>query len=269
VRVKKRLRYMQVFPMRLMPGGNPLKNIIILGPAGSGKSSLSHAFGRWLEGQGCPVCYTNMDPGADSLPYSPDYDIRDLVTVEDIMKRERLAPNGALVRAAEIMESSLDFILPSLERAGNGSEFCIIDTPGQMEIFVFRNLGPMLTSRLNGRSLSFSLLDPSLFRGGADLVVLRLLSLLVELRLGVPSIEVLSKSDLGGGSELHRLEEEISRSEFRVTGLPADLAERLNGVVKGLEKERRIVAVSSKKAEGMDELYKAAGELFCSCGDLT
>lgn len=246
-----------------------MDNIIVLGPAGSGKSNLSNAFGQWLEERGLRVSYVNMDPGAESLPYTPTYDVRSMVTVEDIMKRDGLAPNGALVKAAEVMEASIDGIVEKLEDAAKGSDFCIIDTPGQMEVFVFRNLGPMLTSRLSGRSLSFSLLDPGLLRGGADLIVLRLLSLLVELRLGVPSIEVLSKSDLTDGSTMRSLEEEISRSEYRVTGLPADLAEQLNGVVKGLQKQRRIVAVSSKRMEGMEDLYKAIGELFCACGDLT
>lgn len=39
-----------------------MTNLIIVGPAGSGKSTLTKAFGEWLKGDGYTVNYLNLDP---------------------------------------------------------------------------------------------------------------------------------------------------------------------------------------------------------------
>jgi len=246
-----------------------MTNLIMVGPAGSGKSTLTKALGDWLEGEGHAVSYLNLDPGAESLPYRPSYDVRDLVTVERLMKEEGLGPNGALIRAAEITEANLPKILKKIEARERRSDFTIIDTPGQMEIFLFRGLGPKLSTSLRGRTISVFLLDPSLLRGKIDLVVLKLLGLVVELRLGVPSIEVLNKSDLYDRKTIETFEERIRAGEHRTGGISGELANQLYGVLEGLEKRRRMVMVSAKKGTGMEDLYKAMGEAFCACGDLT
>ncbi|MDD1766806.1 MAG: ATP/GTP-binding protein, partial [Candidatus Methanomethyliaceae archaeon] len=186
-----------------------ITNLIIVGPAGSGKSTLTKAFGEYLKGEGHIVNYLNLDPGAESLPYNPSYDVRELVTVEQIIKEEGLGPNGALIRAAEITEANLQKILHKIKEEEE-SGFTIIDTPGQMEIFLFRGLGPKLAAGLRGRTLSVSIIDPALLRRRIDIVVLKLLGLVVELRLGVPSIEVLNKSDLYKGKTIKEFEKSMA-----------------------------------------------------------
>jgi GTPase SAR1 family protein len=184
------------------------------------------------------------------------------------MKEEGLGPNGALIRAAEITEANLHKILTKI-KGKEKSGFTIIDTPGQMEIFLFRGLGPKLSASLRGRTLSVSIIDPTLLRRRIDIVVLKLLGLVVELRLGVPSIEVLNKSDLYEGKTIKEFEESMATRDHRTEGVSGELANQLYGVLEGLEKRRRIVMVSAKKGTGMEDLYKAIGEAFCACGDLT
>lgn len=245
-----------------------MTNLIIVGPAGSGKSTLTRAFGEHLSGEGHPVNYLNLDPGAESLPYVPSYDVREIVTVEQIMKKEGLGPNGALIKAAEIIEANLQKILGKIKKEKE-SGFIIIDTPGQMEIFLFRGLGPKLSATLLGRTISVSIIDPALLRRNSDIVVLKLLGLVVELRLGVPSIEVLNKSDLYQGKTIKEFEKSLMAGGYRTEGVSGELANQLYSVLQGLEKRRRIVMVSAKTGKGMAELYKAIGEAFCVCGDLT
>ncbi len=78
-------------------------NVMILGPAGCGKSSLTGHFGSYLQRQGDTVRFLNLDPGCIELPYRCDFDIRDLFTVERIMREERLGPGGAMTRAMELL----------------------------------------------------------------------------------------------------------------------------------------------------------------------
>ena len=74
-------------------------DILFLGPAGSGKTSLVKSFSEWIKStQDKSVSCINLDPGVDFLPYKADFDIRKFFTIESIMKEEKLGLNGALVR---------------------------------------------------------------------------------------------------------------------------------------------------------------------------
>jgi GTPase SAR1 family protein len=229
---------------------------------------LTHAFSKWLKGDGKHACCANLDPGAERLPHSPCFDIRGMVRLDRIMAKEGLGPNGALMRAAELAEARLEEVAEAMDRACEGSEYRIIDTPGQMEVFLYRDFGPRLISSLEGRVVAISLIDPGLIRRGSDLVALRLTALMVELRLGVAVVEVMSKSDSFGGDFLERVGDEMGES-LRAEGLSGELAQRIEAALSPLRKQRRVIPVSATEGKGMDELYKAIGESACACGDQT
>lgn len=240
-------------------------NIYIVGPAGSGKSALVKSLGDWMVSTGVRVVRVNLDPGAESVRYSLDFDVRDIVTVDDVMEREGLGPNGALIRAAELIELNLGEFAERINSVA--SDYRIFDTPGQMEIFLFRSFGPSLVSEIRGRSASIFTIDPSLVSSRLDLPVIKLFSLVIELRLGIPTIEAFTKSDLypspWGIVELG------SGTLPQTEGVSGELASSLAVVVGELEKKKRLIPVSAKTGDGIADLYKAVGELFCSCGDLT
>lgn len=238
--------------------------LLIIGPAGSGKSTLTRSFGRWLEKEGIRVGYVNLDPGAEILPFTPSFDVRKMVRVEELMRKEGLGPNGALIRAAEVMEERFTEIVETISALE--PDFLLVDTPGQMEVFLFRNLGPRLASSFGGRAVSVFLIDPMLMRKPNDFIVLKMLGLIVELRLGIPSIEVINKCDLVDEDYL-KLTGELSGRE--VEGISGGLAEELKGIVEKLEKKKRTLMISAAKGVGLLELYKAIGEAFCACGDMT
>lgn len=115
-------------------------NDMILGPAGCGKSLLTEKFGAYLEREGYSVKYVNLDPGCLSVSYKCSFDVRERITVERIMKRERLGPNGAVIRAMEKLEN--------IEIPNYDEDFVLIDTPGQLEIFSFHRCGPKIINQL-------------------------------------------------------------------------------------------------------------------------
>lgn len=231
-------------------------NLFIVGPAGSGKTTLTYSFGKWLEKEGYSVGYINLDPGVILLPFTPSFDVREIVNINEIILNEKLGPNGALIRASEIIENNMSKIIKKINSINY--DYLLIDTPGQMELFLFREMGPLLSSSLNGRKASIFIIDPSFMKRKNDFITLKLLGIVVELRLGVPSIEIINKCDL--------LEEIPSKVE---TGMLAGLAEEISVIVEKIEKKKRTILVSAKNSTGFLELYSAINELFCVCGDLT
>jgi GTPase SAR1 family protein len=248
-------------------------NLIVLGTAGAGKSALTATFGRWIEqNTDRKVAYINLDPGCDFIPFEPDFDIRDYFTIAQIMREENLGPNGAMVRASELLE----------QRAGEFSkrineieaDIRLIDTPGQMEVFLFHG-GPEMAKLMGRVTISLFLVDAEVAAKATGLVFTRLLGLSVGLRLGVPAISVLNKVDLVQGklADIDRMLADMELLKEWVTkessGVMIDLTLELSKVLPELLPAARLVKVSAKTGEGMQELYDITHEIFCACGDLT
>ena len=58
--------------------------IFLTGLAGSGKSLLTSVISDSLEEDGWSVARVNLDPSAESIPYTPDYDIREFIDSKTI-----------------------------------------------------------------------------------------------------------------------------------------------------------------------------------------
>ncbi|MEM2192392.1 MAG: ATP/GTP-binding protein, partial [Candidatus Hadarchaeales archaeon] len=114
--------------------------LYLMGPAGCGKSTLSSALHDAISAQELDSITINLDPGVEWLPYTPDIDIRTYVSLSDVMKEFRLGPNGALIVAVDLVVNHLPEIREMVEKWN--VDYVIVDTPGQMELFAFRETGP-------------------------------------------------------------------------------------------------------------------------------
>jgi len=106
-----------------------------------------------------------------------------------------MGPNSAMVRAMELMEKHIEDVVASIVKLSG--DICLIDTPGQMEIFIFHAAGPKIVKELEniGRTVSFFLLDVTLTSKVSGLVVAELMSIAVQLLMEIPTVAVLSKID--------------------------------------------------------------------------
>lgn len=167
----------------------------VAGTAGSGKSLLTSALKNWYVNRGEDAIAVNLDPGVVDLPYEPDVDIRDRIQLQEVMQDYGLGPNGALIFAADLAATKLGEIQEEIDsfRAEN----VIIDTPGQTELFAFRESGEFIVSEMKADSkLLIFLVDPLLAGTPANFLSLALLSASVGLRLKIPKITVLTKRDI-------------------------------------------------------------------------
>ncbi|HIQ03052.1 MAG TPA: GTPase [Desulfurococcales archaeon] len=237
--------------------------LFILGTAGSGKSYLTSALAEWLEDHELSVTRVNLDPAVEWLPYSPDVDVRDYVEVRKVMEKYGLGPNGALITSVDMLVSYIDKIRDEIEALR--SNYVIVDTPGQLELFAFRQSGPYITSLISQgyKSLAIYLIDSFFTHQPTSFVSALLLAISVHLRLGIPQIHVLSKSDLISSDRIEKVQTWLSDPLSLIDEIEQDKVSRsLRDVAIQIEKilgetglVGEVIPVSSKTGEGLDELY--------------
>lgn len=60
----------------------------------------------------------NLDPANDNIPYDAAFDVRELVSVEEVMEKEELGPNGGVLWAMEEVEANFEWLEEHLKECG-------------------------------------------------------------------------------------------------------------------------------------------------------
>jgi len=103
-----------------------------------------------------------------------------------------------------LVASRADEVFDEIE--GLSCDMLIVDTPGQVELFAFREASSHLVSVIGqGRACLIFLFDPMLSQTPSGFVSQMLLSSIVHFRLGLPTANFLSKSDLLEPEALERV----------------------------------------------------------------
>ncbi len=247
--------------------------IVFTGPGASGKTSLTATFSEWLKNEfNLSVSIVNLDPAVEKLPYVPDLDVRELIDFRKLMSEEGLGPNGAMIKAVDLLTEKSRELLSRLRRLR--SDYILVDTPGLSELFLLRDSGPKIIKAFKRVALPVAIYlnDVTSSKSPAEIVVTYLMSLVVRLRLDVPVIPVLSKSDLLKHQLKKTFSEEVSNLAERLSqgsGLLNELANELARILGMYAIPTRTIAVSAVTREGLHSLYSVIHEVFCACGDLT
>jgi len=172
-----------------------MDSIFVTGTAGAGKSVLASRLLQWYSDNGSYPVALNLDPGAETLPYEPDIDVRDYVDIKAIMEDYNLGPNGSLIIASDLIATHLEEIQNEINELN--PNVVIIDTPGQIELFAFRASGPYFVENIHSDyKVNIFVFDGTLVSSAINYVSISLLASSVMLRLKTSQINVLSKSDL-------------------------------------------------------------------------
>jgi len=244
------------------------KNLFIVGTAGCGKTTLTNAFQLWLQNQGYDSITVNLDPGADSLPYDPDVDIRDWIKLNDIMREYGLGPNGAQVAAADLLALNMKKVTDVVSKFV--TDYVIIDTPGQLELFTFRQSSKVVVEQLGGETAMLGFLfDPSLAKTASGYVSSLMLAATVHFRLPVPMLPILAKADTLTEPEMEKIalwsrdyyalfSALLDESIDAQTQISMEFLQALETVGAG----RPVVPVSSDTGFGIEDIYAAAQQVF-------
>ena len=172
-----------------------MKTIFVTGTAGSGKSLLTSRINEYYTNNGAFAAILNLDPGVENTPYTCDVDVRDFVDIVSIMKQYDLGPNGSLVMANDLIASKIGEIRDQVDEVN--PDYLIVDTPGQIELFAYRTSGPFVVENLTAdEKTCIFLFDGALISSPVNFVSIALLATSIKLRLNLPTINVLTKTDL-------------------------------------------------------------------------
>ncbi len=175
--------------------------VFVVGMAGSGKSLLTAVYSEWLRGGDQDVLTANLDPGAIALPYNPDIDARQYVDIEKLMLDYKLGPNGALIMASDLLGEKLEEIRGEVEEAN--PDILLVDTPGQIELFAFREGGRFIANELtDGNRVMIYLMDAPFTRSPLNFISSVYLAAAIYSRIAQPQIYALSKIDLVTDEEI-------------------------------------------------------------------
>ena len=241
-----------------------LKFLFFIGTAGSGKSTLVGAFKQWCDDAGVDTVIVNMDPGADALPYTADVDIREWINLDEVMKEYNLGPNGAQIVAADLMAVNINKMKDVL--SGYETDYVLVDTPGQLELFAFRESSNVLVDAFGREdSMLIYLSDPSLCKSPNGFVTAMVLGALAQFRLQLPMMNLLSKADTLNEEDEQRMLDWYSVPDALYGDLlDADMnPETVVGMelFKAMENTGvfgEIRSVSAETSVGLEEIYAAA-----------
>eukprot|EP00177_Eucheuma_denticulatum_P006205 GFKZ01011318.1.p1 GENE.GFKZ01011318.1~~GFKZ01011318.1.p1 ORF type:complete len:401 (+),score=91.21 GFKZ01011318.1:227-1429(+) len=261
---------------------------LVLGMAGSGKTTLVDALSAWLSDdtdlptppQSPPPHHTsssstsipveqppsgayvvNLDPAVQSLPYEPNVDIRDTLKYKDVMKDYSLGPNGAIITSLNLYATRFDQVLSLVERRSKEVRAILFDTPGQIETFTWSASGTIITD-----ALAFSIPTVVLFvvdtersRSAMTFVSNMLYACSVMYKTNLPMVIVFNKIDVESCKFAQAWMEDFDAFDaaLKEDNFVGTLARSMAMALEEFYKNMRSVGVSAFTSEGMDQLVEA------------
>jgi len=248
--------------------------VYFIGTAGSGKSTLTASMQQWCKEHGLDAIIVNLDPGAENLPYEPDVDIRDWISLREVMDANKLGPNGAQVACADMIALNTEDVKTSINSFK--ADYILLDTPGQLELFVFREAGKYTVKFLSPeKSMICYLLDPMLAKSASGFVAQLLLAIITNLRMNLPQINILSKADLLSKKEQQLIQRWSNDPDEIIEALCAEepslhreLSEHVLHLIKDIGGYTRLIPTSKKNFFGIEDIYTDIQQQFEGGEDL-
>ncbi len=259
--------------------------VYFMGTAGAGKSTMVNAFQSWMFRQGYDAVTVNLDPGGMNLPYNPDVDIRDWVRLEDIMDEFNLGPNGAQVTSSDMMYLHIEDIREALD--GFKTDYFLVDTPGQIELFAYREPTKDLIRSISlGGSIGIYLFEPVLAGTPEGMVSQLSMASTVKYRLDMPFIQVLNKMDLLEEGDRERIlawtdpdklytdltsqeiDPDMALVRAQEGGMVNEMGVNLFRALENMGDTANLIPCSASTMEGMEDIYSQVQAVFMGGEDL-
>ncbi|BAB59178.1 hypothetical membrane protein [Thermoplasma volcanium GSS1] len=242
--------------------------LYVTGPAGTGKSTFSGALKEWLQRMEFDAAIINLDPGADYLPYEPDFDIREYISLEGIMSDYNLGPNGSQIVAADMIINFTDKIKEFTDELQD--YYLVVDTPGQIELFTFRTSSTEIVDRISGeKSMIAYIADAPLATYPSGFIAQKMLYASVFSRFFKPMMFVLNKIDLVSDEDVETVKKwerdpDLLNEAFidEKGNIEKDYFLNLLEAFKESNIMTKVYPVSSRDSFGFEDIYSNMSMFF-------
>ncbi|AEY98111.1 FAFR428Cp [Eremothecium gossypii FDAG1] len=249
-----------------------MKTILCIGMAGSGKTTFMQRLNSHLHASKEPPYVINLDPAVLKVPYGANIDIRDSIKYKKVMSNYNLGPNGAIVTSLNLFSTKIDQVIGLVEKKQDKYQHCIVDTPGQIECFVWSASGSIITE-------SFASTFPTVIAYIVDTPrntspttfmsnMLYACSILYKTKL--PMVVVFNKTDVQDASfakewmtdfeafqEALRADQELNGEAGLGSGYMGSLINSMSLVLEEFYSQLDMVGVSSFTGEGVSDFLRA------------
>ena len=240
-----------------------------------------------------PPYVINLDPAVRNVPFESNIDIRDSLNYKEVMREYNLGPNGGILTSLNIFATKIDQIINILEKrtAPNPEtpkakpiKNIIVDTPGQIEVFVWSASGSILLDSLASSfpTVIAYIIDTPRTSSTSTFMSNMLYACSILYKTKLPMILVFNKSDVKDAEFAKEwmtdfeafqdaLKQEQDSGSFGgfegssggLGGGSGYMGSLLNSMSLMLEEFYRhlsVVGVSSMTGQGIDEFFQAVGE---------
>lgn len=266
--------------------------IVCVGMAGSGKTTFMQRINAHLHAQRDPPYVINLDPAVLNVPFDSNIDIRDSVNYKEVMKQYNLGPNGGILTSLNLFATKVDQILgllekrtqaPTAENPGPNHKpihNILVDTPGQIEVFVWSASGTILLESLASSfpTVIAYIIDTPRTSSTSTFMSNMLYACSILYKTKLPMILVFNKTDVKDASFAKEwmtdfeafqaaLHEDENRNAFggvegegSGSGYMGSLLNSMSLMLEEFYAHLSVVGVSSMTGQGVNEFFEAVAE---------
>lgn len=283
--------------------------VVCVGMAGSGKTTFMQRINAHLHQNKQPPYVVNLDPAVQSVPFSANIDIRDSVNYKEVMRQYKLGPNGGILTSLNLFATKVDQVINILEKRTTAVapheegeqtpvpiKHIIVDTPGQIEVFVWSASGDILLGALASSfpTVIAYIIDTPRSASTSTFMSNMLYACSIMYKTRLPMILVLNKSDVkdpsfakewmtdfeafqaalraeeesgvpGGLADGEEVPENMQPGAGQGSGYLNSLLHSMSLVLDEFYKHLSVVGVSAVTGDGVDDFFVAVqtkGEEF-------
>ncbi|RMZ84202.1 hypothetical protein DV738_g623, partial [Chaetothyriales sp. CBS 135597] len=261
--------------------------VVCVGMAGSGKTTFMQRITHYLHTNHKVPYVINLDPAVLSVPFRPNIDIRDSINYKEVMKQYSLGPNGGILTSLNLFATKIDQIIGLLEKRANPDpekktarpQHILVDTPGQIEAFVWSASGSILLESLASSfpTVIAYVIDTPRTHSTSTFMSNMLYACSILYKTKLPMILVFNKTDVQDAgfakewmTDFEKFQDALQEEERKGvfggegtgsgSGYMSSLLNSMSLMLDEFYSHLNMVGVSSMTGEGIDEFFAAVEE---------
>ncbi|RMZ87142.1 hypothetical protein DV736_g5639, partial [Chaetothyriales sp. CBS 134916] len=261
--------------------------VVCVGMAGSGKTTFMQRITHYLHNNHKVPYVINLDPAVLSVPFRPNIDIRDSINYKEVMKQYNLGPNGGILTSLNLFATKIDQIIALLEKRADPDpekkttrpQHILVDTPGQIEVFVWSASGSILLESLASSfpTVIAYVIDTPRTHSTSTFMSNMLYACSILYKTKLPMVLVFNKTDVQDAAfakewmtDFEKFQEALQEEERKGvfggegtgggSGYMSSLLNSMSLMLDEFYNHLSMVGVSSMTGEGIDEFFAAVEE---------